>query len=347
MTVRFLLAGLAALMIAACGSDGPSDELPDASLDVVVVADGFDGPTQITFTPEGDLLVAELVGDENDGTGRIVQLSLDTPDERTIVQSGLLKPTGIAVIGVTLWIMEQRSLSFAGLAPGAERETVLADLPFNGRSEGSLTVSPDGALIFNTSGRKSGAVVTEGSGAIFRVEDADPIGTGQPVGPATVVATGLKNAYAHTFDVDGQLWATEMSDGSFDGEQAPEELMRVNNGDNFDWPFCIGNRTPVMEFGGTVERCADAAPSHALFAPRATPTAVEVAPWDDNTLLVALWVTDEIAAVPRSSTPDGSLQQATVVASGLGNPQDLLINGDSLLAVDHTGGRILSVKPRS
>lgn len=308
-------------MIAACGSDGPSDELPDASLDVVVVADGFDGPTQITFTPEGDLLVAELVGDENDGTGRIVQLSLDTPDERTIVQSGLLKPTGIAVIGVTLWIMEQRSLSFAGLAPGAERETVLADLPFNGRSEGS--------------------------GAIFRVEDADPIGTGQPVGPATVVATGLKNAYAHTFDVDGQLWATEMSDGSFDGEQAPEELMRVNNGDNFDWPFCIGNRTPVMEFGGTVERCADAAPSHALFAPRATPTAVEVAPWDDNTLLVALWVTDEIAAVPRSSTPDGSLQQATVVASGLGNPQDLLINGDSLLAVDHTGGRILSVKPRS
>ena len=336
------------LVMSGCvGDDAGVDSLPGATVadgyDLRPVIDGFDRPTQLVIAPSGDLLLAELAGAENDGTGRVVRVDLDAPEERVELQSGLIKPTGLAVVGETLWIMEQQSLSFTTLEPGAPLTVVQDELPFNGRSEGSLTPTPDGGLMFNTSGRKRNDVVTEGSGIIFRIEDADPVGTGRPVPEPAIVARGLKHGYAHAFDAAGRLWATEMTDGTFDGEPAADELIEVQQDDDFGWPACVGNNRAVAEFGGTRQRCDQAPPSHALFEPQATPTAVESAPWDDDTLLVALWVDDEIVEVPSSTPPDGEPWQPTTVASGIGNPQDLVPDGDRLLVVDHSGGRVLAL----
>lgn len=337
------------LLAAGCVADDPGVlAMPGVTVAegfaIDLVTDDFDRPTQVAIAPNGDLLVAELAGEENAGSGRIVRLSLDRPEERSVVQAGLDKPTGIAIVGETLWIMERQSLSFTDLAPDAERTVVFDELPFNGRSEGSLTVTPNGGLLFDTSGRKSGSVVADGSAELLRLDGADPIATGGGVGEPTVVASGLKHAYGHTFGPDGRLWSTEMSDGSFDGEPASDELLEVSDGDDFGWPACVGDNRPVLEFGGDGERCGRAPPSHALFGPGATPTAVEVAPWDTEQLVIALWVDDQIVTVPTADRPVSGPWPGEAVVTGIESPQDLVIDGNRLLIVDHLGGRILSLR---
>ena len=329
-----------ALFLAACaGSSSQADELgltiPD-DFDVQLIASGFAGPTQMVHGQAGQLIVAELNGAENDGTGRVVQLDLADPDERIVLQTDLDKPTGIAVVGDRLWIMERQRLSYAGLEPGAERVVVADDLPFNGRSQGTLTVTAGGDLLYDTSGSKRGPDRVPGSGTLFRIPNA-AIET-----ESEVVATGFKHAYAHLIDPDGQLWAVEMTDGRFDELRASDELVAVTNGSDAGWPQCVDDNRPVLEFGGTAAECADKLASHALFGPGATPTSLALAPWDDSLFVVPLWLPGTVVTVPRSPLPDGP-HEPTVFIEGIESPQHVLANGDQLLISDHESGQLLAV----
>lgn len=327
------------VLVAACGGEGaatvvgaPAISIPDG-FRVEVLADGFDGPTQIAVAPDGRLLVAELNGGERDGNGRVVAVALDAPDDRTVLVDGLLTPTGIAVTGDLLWIMEQRRLSVGPLDDGSRRTVVADDLAFNGRSQGTLTAERSGAVLYDTSGRETGDGLVAGSGTLWRIEgpDAAPV----------AVAGGLKHAYAHAEHPDGRLFVTEISDGRLDGATPPDELVVVRDGDDFGYPRCIGDRTPVVELGATAADCAGSPPSLALFEPGSTPTSVAVAPWDDSTLLVALWNAGVVVTVPAG--PAAQPHTGEVFLGGVQHPQHLLALGDRLLVVDHAGGRILAV----
>jgi len=332
---------LASLLVggAACvGAPDPVDGVTAAGdLSVTEIVTGLDGPTQLTRLPDGRLLVAELAGRETAGTGRVVAIEPEG-GEREVLFDGLLTPTGVAVIGDEIWVMEQRRLSRGPIGGGA-LTPVLGPLPFNGRSESTLTVTPEGGLLYGTSGSLSRGEPAEGSGILW---EHDP---GDPDGASTPVSAGFKNAYGHTFDDEGGLWVTEISDGSFDGSPAPDELVAVTPGVDHGWPRCIGDRVAVEQFGGTVESCAGGPPSQALFGPGATPTSVAVAPWDADTLLVALWVPRRVVAVPRS--PTDIPHEPIEVLGGELRPQHLLADGDRLLVVDFDGGRILAVEAGS
>ena len=324
--------------VVACGGgldDAPGVSAP-AGLRVQVWASGFDGPTQMTWTDDGDLVIAELNGAENDATGRVLLVDGDNRSERVVLQDGLNKPTGVAITGDRLWIMEQRRLSFTTLEPGAPMEVVADELPFNGRSEGTLTALTDGTLLYNTSGSKRGAERTPGSGTLFAVADA-----ATSTSDTTVVATGFKHAYAHLMDPEGQLWTVEMTDGTFDDERASDELVAIAPGDDAGWPFCVDNNRPVDEFGGTDDLCSQSPASHALFGPGATPTSLVIAPWDDSLFVVALWLPGEVVTVPRARS--GEPHQPIVLLDGIESPQHLLADGETLLISDHETGQILVV----
>ncbi len=343
-------AAVLAMMLALLGCSAQSVDVPleaaeladpgaivSAGYVLSEVATGFDGPTQIAHGPDGSWVIAELNGSENAATGRVVQVMGGDPTSRIVLQAGLNKPTGVAVVGDALWIMERRRLSVASLTVGADLVSVADELPFNGRSEGSLTPDGAGGLIYNTSGSKRGSDRVEGSGVIFEITNASLT----PSIPQKV-AEGLKHAYAHTFDADRQLWATEMSDGSFDGAQAVDELVRVIKGDDFGWPRCVGDNRPVAEFGGTPGICQASPRSHALFGAGSTPTGLAVAPWDPDTLVVALWVDGTVVAIPRS-VPEGEPWTAEVLIAGLDGPQSLLADGNRLLVLEFGTGRLLSL----
>ena len=326
-------------LVAACG-DSPPDPPPGVTvadgLELTVFAEGFDRPTQLTRTPDGDLLVTELAGGENDATGRLLLVDGDDLDDRIVLQTGLDKPTGVAVAADLVWIMERERLAATTLAPGAPLDTVAGDLPNNGRSQGTLTISPDGHLLFDTSGRKRGAERTPGSGVLWSIDPADGA-RAEPI----QIAEGFKHAYAHTFTADGQLWSVEMTDGNFDGERAADELLAIRPGDDAGWPFCVDDNRPVLEFGGTPERCESVPRSHALFGPGATPTDVVVAPWDPGTLLVALWIPGTVVSVPAD--PAGAPYAGEVIIDGIESPQALLVDGDRVLVVDHETGTVFAL----
>lgn len=324
-------------LVAACGGS-PSETTADDA----VVPDGFTvtevhaglrGPTQFGPGPDGQLLVAQLNGGEGEGTGQILLVDPGSDAEPTVLFDGLQKPTGVALLGDEIWVMEERTLS-RGPVGGGELQVVLDDLPFNGRSEGTLTVAPDGRLLYNTSGTIDGTMAAEGSGVLWALT---------PGGQPEEVARGFKHAYARTYDGAGTLWQTEVSDGTYDGEPPLDELVAVAPGDDFGWPRCIGDRQPVTFYEGTAAGCAATPRSQALFDPGATPTSVAVAPWDPETLLVALWNEGRVVAVPRAQG-DGPAQ-VTDFLTGIAHPQHLLADGDRLLVTDFDGGRILAVTP--
>jgi len=348
---------LVAVALAACGSDG--DAGSDRAVAGVTVPDGFavqevasglDGPTQLQVLDDGRLLIAQLNGDEGQPDGQVLVIDPETGG-REVVADGLVTPTGVAAVGDDLWVMEQRRLSHGSLTSGDLR-TVLDDLPFNGRSEGTLTPLDDGRLIYSTSGTISSGEAVDGSGSIWAI-DAAAVADGAEPEPE-LLAVGFKNAYGRTVGPDGTLWQTEVVDGTFDGEEAPDELVLIppdglearsatapEGRPDGGWPRCIGDREPVASAGADDEACSETLRPHALFDPGATPTSVALAPWDDRTLLVALWNQGEVVAVSAAGEPTPAEPEAWM--TGIDHPQHLVADGDRLLVVDHTGGRILAV----
>ncbi len=291
--------------------------------------------------PDGDLWVAQLAGDENVGQGQVVAVSLTSGEQRVLL-TGLFKPTGIAVLANALWIAAGRDLLRAPLSDTGQLgvvETILKDLPFNGRSEGTLTVSPAGRLIFETSGQRNGSQMPTDSARLWEVDPADPT-------HPRPIATGLKNAYAHTFDAAGRLWTTDVLDDPVNGEAPPDELNLVVEGANFGWLPCFGYQQPALNYGGSEEICRATRPPVVLFPPHSTPTSIVVSPWEENTLLVALWGPSEraIVKVRFTLTGDNAVGQVEPFITGMQNPQHLLLQPDgSLLTSDFTTGLIYRI----
>ncbi len=338
-TARVVGAAFGLVALAGCAVDEPTtvaDIIVEDGFSVSIVADGFGGPTQVVPMADGDLIVAELNGGEGDGTGRVLRVDGHDPTRRTVLVDGLVTPTGVAVVDQRLWIMERRRLSVGPLGDPTDRTVVLDDLPFNGRSQGSLTPLEPGGVIYDTSGSRDPSRRDElrpGSGMLWLLTspDAEP----RPY------ATGFKHAYGHVVDGDGVLWSTEMSDGRLDGVVPPDELVRVAEGDDFGYPRCVGDGTPVVELGADDRICGETPRSHALFEPGATPTSVAVAPWDPDVLVVALWNRGEVVTVPRTAA--GRPHRAQVLLAGVANPQHLVADGDRLLLSEFSGGRVLAV----
>jgi glucose/arabinose dehydrogenase len=314
----------------ACADDASGPAAGTVSADVVV--EGLRGPTQIAPDGRGGYVVAELNGGEGEGTGRVLRFgSLDAAPE--VLLEDLLTPTGVVVDGDLLWVMERRTLTVGPLDDPSDRRTVLDELPFNGRSEGTLSAVDGGGILYDTSGSRVGSRLADGSGTLWYL--ADPDAEPEPF------ATGFKHAYAHAPAGDGRWFVTEVSDGMLDGGPPPDELVIAARGDDFGYPRCIGDGVPVAAFDATDADCADTPRSQAVFEPRSTPTSVAIAPWDPGTALVALWSTGEVVAVPTAE--DGRPHPVDVVFDEVGHPQHLLADGDRVLLVDHTGGRVLSL----
>lgn len=310
-----------------------------------VTATGLSRPTQMIWGPDARLWVAQLFGGESDEAGQIVAVDLTTGSQEILLE-GLNKPTGIAILDNALWIATEDELLRADLDAVQKPQTpqvVLTDMPNNGRSNGTLTVTPNGQLLYETSGRRSGNAASPGSGTLWQLDPAQPDNL-------IVLATGLKNAYAHVFDGNGRLWITEIGDGAVTGEnfegQPPEELNRVVAGADYGWPRCFGNQEPALNRDGTAKICAQTEPPVTLFPPQNTPTSLAVAPWDDSVLLVALWVGGEVMAVQLEEGVDGRfIASNTPFLTGIANPQHLLPTPDgALLVSDHSTGTIYRIE---
>ena len=313
-------------------------ELP-AGFAAEVLVEGLVGSTQMAKGPRGRLWAAQMAGDENAGMGQVLVIDLER-NERIVAVDGLLKPTGIALLGGYLWIAVKRDLLRVPLdeegVPGPA-ETVLDSLPFDGRSSGTLTVSPQRKLIFETSGARFGGTPVQGSATLWQLDPAYPH---EP----EPLATGLRSAYGHTFDAAGRLWVTEIGRDLVNGAAPPDELNLIASGSDYGWPQCYGAQQPALNYGGAQVRCLATRSPTALFAPGAEPTSVAVSPWDDDALLVALRGEGAVVRVRLHGQGDAVVGEVEPFIKGLARPQHLLVwDEDSLLVSDAGTGRIYRI----
>lgn len=301
-----------------------------------VVADGLVGPTQVIAAPDGEnLWVAQLNGGESDGDGQVLAVDTTTGDTRVLLD-GLLKPTGIAILDGHLWVMLRRSLVRYPLPADGDvvdptgQEILFEDLPFNGRSEGTLVVR-DGQLVWITSGQGSGVDPDPESGVIWLTDPAFP-------SDRLAFARGFKNAYSmFPLDDGGRLLVGEVGEPIDGGDAPADELNVVSMDDDGGWPACSGDRIPTTSLGATADDCEETLDPIALFPPRATPTGV--ARFADR-YLAALWVEQEVVEVPL----DGGDPTTFLAGASLGRPQHLLVLDDDLWVTDHETGRLLRIR---
>jgi glucose/arabinose dehydrogenase len=119
--------------------------------------------------------------------------------------------------------------------------------------------------------------------------------TGQAATSGERWATGIRNAVAIGADGSGQLWAAQhgrdqllqnwapMYDAEKSAELPAEELLKVDRGDDFGWPYCYFDhaqrqRVLAPEYGGDggreVGRCADKEPPVVAFPGHWAPNAL-------------------------------------------------------------------------
>lgn len=304
-----------------------------------VLVEGLIGPTQMAKGPRGRLWVAQMAGEENAGMGQVLIIDLER-NERIVAVDGLLKPTGIAILGGYLWIAAKRDLLRVPLdeeGVAGPAEIVLGGLPFDGRSNGTLTVSPQRKLIFETSGARFGGTPVQGSATLWQL---DPAYRGEP----EPLATGLRTAYGHTFDAAGRLWVTEIGRDLVNGAAPPDELNLIVPGSDYGWPQCYGAQQPALNYGGAQVRCLATRSPTALFAPGAEPTSVAISPWHADTLLVALRGEGAVARVQIRGQENVVESEIEPFIQGLARPQHLLVwDEDSLLVSDWGTGRIYRI----
>ena len=313
--------------------------LPTGYTAVPLVTD-LAGPTQFIFGPDGRLWIAQLASGENAGEGELLAIDLAT-GAREILLTDLQKPTGIAVVANALWIAEADRLLRAQLDENGRPQTpepILTNLPNNGRSNGTLTVTPDGQLLYETSGRRQGNQAAADSGILWQLDPQTPT---NPL----PLASGLKNAYAHAFDADGRLFTTEIGDGAVEGAdfsgQPPEELNLVITGGDYGWPRCYGDQEPALNRDGTPEICATTERPLALFPPKSTPTSLVVSPFEPDTLLVALWVEREMWQVSLNTENGRIIGEAQPWITNFANPQHLLVTPQGTLLVSDYGRNLI------
>lgn len=314
---------------------------------VEVAAQGLEGPTQVLTGPDGRLWVGQLAGEEGGGTGQVVTIDPDTGEVADVLVEGLDGPTGIAIAGDALWIAETRAIARAPLdgdGVGAV-EQVLTDLPYNGRSLGTLTTTAQDTVLFDTSGRLTDGEVQPDSGVLWELDPADPTAPRR-------IAEGFKHAYAHVVDDDGTLWSTEMHDGRADGEVPPDAVERVADdagdgvpdGGDHGWPDCVGDRMPVAERGADEDTCVDTVRPAGLLPPGATPTGLATSPWAAGELLVAEWTRGQVVTLAPAAADDPPAEAEPAI-TGLDQPQHLLRDGDDLYVSDHGTGTVWRVSP--
>jgi glucose/arabinose dehydrogenase len=302
-------------------------------LDTVVT--GLKSPWGLAFLPDGSALVSQ----RNDGT--ILQVADGAARAVGIVpgvvhegEGGLLGLAVAPTFASDHWLYAYLSTADdnrivrmryddAGSRLGAP-EPLLTGIPMDvAHNGGRLTFGPDGMLYASTGdavGRGNPQDVESLGGKILRLAPDGSIPADNPFPGSPVWSLGHRNVQGLAFDANGQLWATEF------GQDTWDELNRIEPGKNYGWPIVEG-RAKDPRFVDPVQQWEpkDASPSGLAIA--------------DNTAYVASLRGERLWQVPLSGgkptalfafelgrlrtvavAPDGSLWVMTNNTDGRGVP---------------------------
>ena len=285
----------------ACDPDNGGLVLPQGFC-ALVVADVPARARHIAVRPNGDILVAANArgrGGQIQAPGGVFVLRDTTGDGRADVTERFGPErggTGLALQGDTLWFAPDDAvlryrLSADALTPASGPDTVVYQLP-DTRSHTAKSIAVDGARLFVNIGAPSNSCQQEDRSEGSPGMDPCPAletragiwlfdanGSKQVQSDGERWATGIRNAVAiainpadnalwvvqHGRDQLFQNWAQVGYDAEAGANKPAEELLKVDQGDDFGWPYCyydpaLDRKVLAPEYGGdgeTVGRCAE------------------------------------------------------------------------------------------
>jgi glucose/arabinose dehydrogenase len=225
------------------------------TLDIFAELDGS-LPRVLVFDPSGTLIVS------SPRKGRVMALPDKNrdgkADEVVTVLSGLNQPHGIAFDGDYIYVAEtdkvvRYTYNTSNNSVGLSEE--LFELPGGGRHFTRTIRIHDNRLYTSVGSSCDTCIETDWRRASILVSNLD--GT-----DLKVFAKGLRNTVFFTFDNSGNMWGTDMGRDFLGDDLPPDELNIIEEGKDYGWPWCYGNRVRDSKFkpGEKPSYCTDTEP---------------------------------------------------------------------------------------
>ncbi len=234
----------------------PADAWPVApeGFKVELYATGLRNPRLIRTAPNGDLFVAETLGN---GEIRIFRgLTADgKPKETSVFASGLNAPFGIAFYpsgGNPKWVYVANTDSVVrfpyqngSLKAGGPAETIISGIPTGGHSTRDIAFSPDGAKLFLSVGSRSNVDDPDTTPAEkLRANILQYTPEGRFV---KVYGSGIRNPVGIAINpITGELWCSVNERDALGDNLAPDYVTSVKEDGFYGWPWFYigGNQDP-------------------------------------------------------------------------------------------------------
>jgi glucose/arabinose dehydrogenase len=300
---------------AKCDSENAGLVLP-AGFCATVFADTVRGARHVWVAPNGDVFVAAQGGGDAGGVWALRDSNHDgTADERVHFASGFNSSEVTMFDGYIYAENITGVLRFpykaGSLEPAGKTDTVVSGLPDGGHQNKTFTIDKDGSLYVNIGSptnscqEKDRAPDSPGKQPCTDLDTRagiwkwDARKLHQTYENSVHFAKGIRNAVGITVSpLDGKLWATQHgrdqlgskeTGGSwsfsvrYNAENPAEELLHVNQGDDFGWPYCyyaVEEHHLVLapEYGGDGKKVGEC-------ARKKEPVAVFPAHWAPNGLM--------------------------------------------------------------
>jgi len=282
----------------ACDADNGGITLP-AGFCAVVFADLGAPARHIAVRPNGDVLVALYAPRRSESGGGVLALRDTTGDGRADVRSLWGPPrggSGIAVRGDHVWFATDNAilrftLPEGELEPSGPADTIVSGLPdASPHAAKSIALTSDGAIFVNIGSPSNSCQQADRTAEAPGLDPCpqletragiwrfDAERTGQIQSDGRRWATGIRNAVAiGTQPRDGRLYAMQhgrdqlssnwgaLFDAEASAEKPAEELLLVDEGDDFGWPYCyydpdLQRKVLAPEYGGDGQiqgRCSE------------------------------------------------------------------------------------------
>jgi glucose/arabinose dehydrogenase len=201
-----------------------------------------DLPRVVVFDDNGNLLVSLT------SKGKVFVLPDSNydlkSDSKNTLLTGLNKPHGLATNGNYLYVAESDGVSrypYDSKSLEVGDKELLFSLPGGGRHF-TRTIKIHNDKLYTSVGSSCDTCVEENS---FRASILVSNLNGSDL---KVFAKGLRNTVFFDFDNQGRIWGADMGRDMLGDNLPPEEVNIIEEGKDYGWPYCYGNRVKDTKF---------------------------------------------------------------------------------------------------